>query len=120
MLLKRCYLKLGNCGFDMKSYRRSRLELYLDVLQAIGRGRQSPSKIVYAANISYDRVVRCINFLEKQVLVQRIYSSKRLYTITENGREVLHYFENLNKNMNYTLPLNNNSEKQTAFIAAIV
>jgi predicted transcriptional regulator len=52
-----------------KTYRRSRLELYLDVLKAIHQGRQAPSRVVYAANLSYDRVINCINFLIDQNLI---------------------------------------------------
>jgi predicted transcriptional regulator len=40
------------------AYRRSRIELYVDILHAITNGRESPARIVYAANLSYDRVVK--------------------------------------------------------------
>ena len=100
----------------MKTYRRSRLELYLDVLKAIGRGQQSPSRIVYAANLSYDRVIRCINFLEERGLVQTVEHTKRRFCITENGNDVLRYFESLKNKMGFLGPPKKKSEKQTAFI----
>ena len=77
----------------MGKYRRSRIELYVDVLRAIYNGRRSPSRVVYAANLSYDRVMRCINFLLEQGLVQRIEGEKKKrYMVTESGREVIRYF----------------------------
>lgn len=75
------------------TYRRSRIELYVDVLRAIYNGRVSPSRIVYAANLSYDRVVRCLKFLEDQDLVQKVEGiKKKRYRITERGCEVIKYF----------------------------
>jgi len=73
-------------------YRRSRVELYIDVLRAIYNGRRSPSRIVYTANLSYDRVMRCIDFLEEQGLIQRAEDEKKRYMVTEKGRDVIQYF----------------------------
>lgn len=80
------------CKVD-KRYKRSRIELYVDILRAICDGRVSPSRIVYAANLSYDRVIRCIDFLEEKKLIQRINDEKKEYETTEKGREVIQYFD---------------------------
>lgn len=75
------------------AYRRSRVELYVDVLQAITNGRESPARIVYAANLSYDRVVKCLDFLEEQGLIQRSSdTTKRRYKIASKGMDVVRYF----------------------------
>ena len=80
----------------MPKYRRSRIELYVDVLMAIYNGRRSPSRIVYAANLSYDRVMKCINFLEEQGLVLKAEDEKRKsYTVTDRGKEVIKYFNEI-------------------------
>jgi len=69
------------------------MELHVDVLQAIANGRESPARIVYAANLSYDRVVKCLNFLEEQNLIQRIENiKKRRYKVTSKGMDVIRYF----------------------------
>jgi predicted transcriptional regulator len=83
-----------------KVYRRSRLELYLDVLRAVYNGRRAPSRVVYAANLSYDRVMNCIDFLLTQGLVERIEGiKKKRYTVTENGKNVIKYFQEIEKHM---------------------
>lgn len=83
-----------------KVYRRSRLELYLDVLRAIYNGRQAPSRVVYAANLSYDRVMNCIEFLLEQGLVHRIDGiKKKRYQATEQGRNVIKYFTEIEKHL---------------------
>ena len=74
-------------------YRRSRIELYVDVLRAIANGRESPARIVYAANLSYDRVVRSLNFLaEQELVIKNIEGKKKRYAITEKGMDVVRYF----------------------------
>jgi predicted transcriptional regulator len=75
------------------TYRRSRIELYVDILQAIANGRESPARIVYAANLSYDRVVRHLSFLTEQKLADRIEGKKKRFRITERGLEVIRYFK---------------------------
>ena len=47
---------------------------------------------MYAANLSYDRVVRCITFLEERELVRRIEDERKSYEATEKGRELISYF----------------------------
>jgi predicted transcriptional regulator len=86
-----------------KTYRRSRLELYLDVLKAIYNGRRAPSRVVYAANLSYDRVMNCIDFLLEHDLVERIEGiKKKRYTATESGANVIKYFTEIEKHMGRT------------------
>ena len=77
------------------AHRRSRIELYVDILQAISKGRQSPSKIVYAANFSYDRVVKHVGFLKEQQLIKGIDGMKDRYQITEKGVDVIRYFSEI-------------------------
>ena len=85
----------------MANYRRSRIELYIDVLRAIHNGRASPSRVVYAANLSYDRVTRCINFLEEHDLVRRIEGERKRYAVTERGSELIKYFNEVETSLFY-------------------
>jgi len=83
----------------LSKYRRSRVELYVDVLKAISKGKRSPSRIVYSANLSYDRVTKCINFLEEQRLINRTDKIKKRYETTRRGMETLQYFHKLENNL---------------------
>lgn len=77
----------------VSTHRRSRIELYVDILQAITNGRESPARMVCAANLSYDRVVKCLDFLEDQSLIQRRSDTrKRRYKVTPRGMDVMKYF----------------------------
>ncbi len=76
------------------TYRRSRLEIYLEVLRAIGNGTHKPSRIIYRTNILWRTLMDALNLLlENQLIeVKKVNKFKRYY-ITPKGRKVLWYFE---------------------------
>ncbi len=91
------------------AYRRSRVELYIDILQAIANGQESPARIVYAANLSYDRVVKCLDFLEEQNLIKRSSDTKkRRYKVVSKGMDVLKYFGEVQRALFYKKKTINN------------
>ncbi|GAG82446.1 unnamed protein product [marine sediment metagenome] len=78
------------------SRRRSRLEITLSILSAVREGKDKPTNIIYAVNLSWKSTQRTLsNLVEQGLLEMRTASgrSKRLYTITERGVDVLDYFE---------------------------
>jgi predicted transcriptional regulator len=86
--------RAANVGRRAPYSRRSQMELQIEVLHAVYRGRDSPSRIVYAANLSYDRVLKCIRFLEERGLIAKKddgQGSPR-YRVTQKGAEVIGHF----------------------------
>ncbi|MBS7610531.1 hypothetical protein KEJ19_08295 [Candidatus Bathyarchaeota archaeon] len=78
--------------------RRSKLELYVDVLRAVVNGTRTPVRIVYAANLSYDRVMRCLEFLEERGLVKKVEENgKKRFFATEAGISVVRYFNEVER-----------------------
>ncbi len=78
--------------------RRAKIEIYLEVLASIQNGEPRPTRIMYAANLSWKPLVQVLNSLEREGLIESIDEgkdgrSKNLYGITEKGQSVLHYFE---------------------------
>jgi predicted transcriptional regulator len=79
--------------------RRSRLELYLDVLWAIKRGTTKPTRIMYEANLSWKPLQKILNSMLIQKLVEDVDASdnrdKRtntIYKITQKGENTITYF----------------------------
>jgi predicted transcriptional regulator len=70
------------------------MELYMDLLQAVEKGQQSPNRISLSARLSYDRVIRFLTFLEDQKLVDRIDGKKR-YRLNPRGVNVLRLFNDI-------------------------
>ena len=46
--------------------KRSRLEIYLDVLKAIERGNEKRTRIMYCTNVSWNPLMRVLSALKKQ------------------------------------------------------
>jgi len=78
--------------------RRSQLEIRLNILSAVRDGVDKPTRIMYAANMSWKPVQRILSHLVEQGLLEvRINTesrqSKRRYVLTDKGANVLDYFE---------------------------
>jgi predicted transcriptional regulator len=87
--------------------RRSRLEIYLEVLQIIKGGTSKPTRIMYNANISWQPLMRALGSLINQDLVREIDVSDtgrkrdkrttKIYEITMKGEHVVRYFRGAKK-----------------------
>lgn len=78
--------------------RRSKLDLVLNVLSVVKDGVDKPTRIMYAANLSWRPTQRILKSLVQQGFLQMIEKtgskrSKRKYEITEKGINIIRYFE---------------------------
>ena len=79
------------------SVRRSKLDIVLSVLSAVMSGVDKPTRIMYAANLSWTLTKRILESLVEQGLlsIREKAGSRRSrirYEITEKGANVLRYF----------------------------
>jgi predicted transcriptional regulator len=81
--------------------RRSKLEIYLEVLKIIKGGTDKPTRIMYQANISWQPLMKILTSMVFQDLVEEIdmttgrrrdKRTSRVYVITMKGEKVLRYF----------------------------
>ena len=80
--------------------RRSKLEIYLDVLKAVSKtGRLT--HIGNLANLSWNDTVKNLKFLELKGFVRTVKTSngKNEYTLTQKGFEALEAFRQLMKTL---------------------
>jgi len=69
--------------------RKSKLELYEEVLSALVDQTLSVDNIAFLCNIDYATVAELLDFLEKNRLVENNHSyTKVLYSLTTRGEEV--------------------------------
>ncbi len=80
--------------------RRSKLEVYLDVLWTIKNGTQKPTRIMYESNLSWKPLQRTLSSLASQGLITEYepeYNRDRrtttCYELTQKGENVLKYFK---------------------------
>ena len=81
--------------------RRSKLEIYVEVLQIIKTGTTKPTRIMYEANLSWDHLHRVLIPMMSQGLIDQIDTTlerrrdkrtSRRYELTQKGENVLRYF----------------------------
>ena len=72
--------------------RRSRLEIYFDVLKAIDNGTNVPTRIMYETNLSWTIVCDVFDSLIKDGFISADKKKRSTrYYITKNGRNALSY-----------------------------
>ena len=96
--VKMSEIKAEDAASD-QSRRRSRLEIYLDILRVISDGTDKPTRIMYGANLSWKPTARILGSMVSQGLISEIDTSndrdrrsKRRYEITPKGENVARYF----------------------------
>jgi predicted transcriptional regulator len=78
--------------------RRSKFEIYIDILTQIKSGTNIPTRIMYSSNLSWKPLKQILNNLIKQGLIEDHQfdegdkRTKNTYNITEKGDNVLRYF----------------------------
>ncbi len=79
--------------------RRSKLEIYLDVLWAIKKGTRKPTRIMYEANLSWKPLQRILKSMISQGLIfefdasgERDKRTSNVYEITQKGENIVNYF----------------------------
>jgi predicted transcriptional regulator len=79
--------------------RRSKLEIYLDVLWTIKRGTRKPTRIMYEANLSWKPLQTILQSMISQELIveidARAEKDKRtstVYEVTQKGENIITYF----------------------------
>jgi predicted transcriptional regulator len=83
--------------------RRSKLEIYLDVLKAIGAGSEKPTHIMYKANLSWVVLRGCLQNLKDQGLVveSAVDDGRTVYHLTNKGFELLNQFLSIRDELSF-------------------
>ena len=92
------YIKLDETSSRGVNMRRSKLEMYIDILRVLSqRGPLKLTHIMYKANVNCSVLKEYLDFLIVQELVQeKTVGKKRIvYDVSEKGIKVLKYFREL-------------------------
>lgn len=79
--------------------RRTRYEIYADLLEVISRRGSSPiTRASYGANLPVDRTKKFLRFLASRGFVKEVFvDNSRTYRITKRGLEYLQIFRKMRK-----------------------
>jgi predicted transcriptional regulator len=78
--------------------KRSKLEIYLEILRTINEGENKPTRIMYRTNLSWIPLQQIFESMVAQELIKETaLSIRKEYAITEKGKSVLHYFNGMTR-----------------------
>ena len=73
--------------------RRSRLEIYFDILEVIERGVNKPTQIMYKTNLSWATLQDIFETLIKGGFIEEeMKKNTKRYQVTDKGRNALSYY----------------------------
>ncbi|HKW03879.1 MAG TPA: winged helix-turn-helix domain-containing protein [Nitrososphaerales archaeon] len=88
------------------SSRRSRMEVEIDIMQAISDGAGRPTHIMYRSNLSWSVMQSFIRSMESQgLLVMRLAEGRKSYALTEKGQRVLETYHSVKKQLDIVAPM---------------
>jgi predicted transcriptional regulator len=73
---------------------RSQLRIYVDIMRVIQResNEAKPTRILYGANLSHDRLVKYLDELKTLGVIQETGTDDKIYSLTQKGIEFLNNF----------------------------
>ena len=73
---------------------RSQFRIYVDIMSVIQRenNQAKPTRILYGANLSHDRLVRYLEELKTLGVIQETGTDDKIYGLTQKGIEFMNNF----------------------------
>jgi predicted transcriptional regulator len=73
---------------------RSQFRIYIDIMHVIQRenNQAKPTRILYGANLSHDRLVKYLEELKNLSVIQESGTDDKVYSLTQKGIEFLNNF----------------------------
>ena len=74
---------------------RSQFRIYVDIMSVIQResNEAKPTRILYGANLSHDRLVKYLEELKALGVIQEIGTDEKVYGLTQKGIEFMNNFK---------------------------
>lgn len=94
---------------EVKEMRRSKMEMYVDILKVLAQnGPLKLTHVMYKANVNCSVLKQNLDFLinqdliEEQVIHKKRNKTKIRYAVTERGKTVIKYFNEVNRALQIT------------------
>jgi predicted transcriptional regulator len=73
---------------------RSQFRIYVDIMSVIQResNQAKPTRILYGANLSHDRLVKYLEELKTLGVIQETGTDDKIYSLTQKGIEFMNNF----------------------------
>jgi len=89
--------------------RRSRFEIYMDIMIALVDGPKNPTRLMYTTNLSWAPLQECLKVLSEQGVITEVdqNSNRKTFNLTDKGKEIVNRYKSFVKDLR---GLSNNSE----------
>ena len=89
--------------------RRSRFEIYMDIMMALADGSKNPTRLMYTTNLSWAPLQECLKVLSEQGVITELNqnSNRKTFNLTDKGKEIVNRYKSFVKDLR---GLSNNSE----------
>jgi predicted transcriptional regulator len=85
---------------ETTAVRRSHLEIFCDILRAVGSGADRPNVIMFKANLSWEILQSYLRTLQSQGLLESVASEgKKTYRLSSKGYDILKQFVSIRRDM---------------------
>ncbi|MEM2759352.1 MAG: winged helix-turn-helix domain-containing protein [Nitrososphaerales archaeon] len=81
--------------------RRSRLEIYMDIMLALADGPKNPTRLMYSTNLSWAPLQECLKSLISQgaVVESERSSNRKVYSLTQKGSSIISRYQEFAKEL---------------------
>ena len=94
------------------NHKRSRLETYAAILEAVSLGAQRPTNIMFQANLSWSPLNDSLEILVRQgFLEESKYGKRTVYSLTSTGNDVLDRLQKIERDFDL-VKLSNDDRNQ--------
>jgi len=89
--------------------RRSRFEIYMDIMIALVDGPKNPTRLMYTTNLSWAPLQECLKVLSEEGVITEDgqNSNRKTFHLTERGKEIVNRYKSFVKDLH---GLSNKSE----------
>jgi len=81
--------------------RRSRFEIYMDIMMALTDGPKNPTRLMYTTNLSWAPLQECLKTLITQQMVTESEnnSSRKVYSLTQKGIAIINRYKEFTREL---------------------
>ena len=94
--------------------RRSRFEIYMDIMTALADGPKNPTRLMYTTNLSWAPLQECLKALIEQAAVveSEQSSNRKTYSLTQKGNNIIIRYREFARELTPLSSINAKSEQQ--------
>lgn len=81
--------------------RRSRFEIYMDIMMALTDGPKNPTRLMYTTNLSWAPLQECLKTLitQRMVTESENNSSRKVYSLSQKGVTIVNRYKEFTREL---------------------